>query len=68
MAESGTRRELPDGELSAESVRELLALEPNQTCGFVRVSYISAQNAATEQRPSQSAHIIGPAAIKTSRS
>jgi predicted cupin superfamily sugar epimerase len=55
VAESGTRRELPDGELSADRVRELLQLEPNQTCGFVRVSYVSTQNAATEQRPIGSA-------------
>jgi uncharacterized protein len=55
VAESGTRRELPDGELSADRVRELLELQPNQTCGFVRVSYVSAQNAATEPRPIGSA-------------
>ena len=43
VTESGTRRELPNGELSADRVRELLKLEPNQTCGFVRVSYVSEQ-------------------------
>jgi hypothetical protein len=32
-------------------VRELLKLEPSQTCGFVRMSYISAPKIATEQRP-----------------
>ena len=42
LTESGTRHELPDDQLSADRVRELLKLEPNQTCGFVRVSYVSA--------------------------
>ena len=28
-------------DLTADEVRELLKLEPNQTCGFVRVTYIS---------------------------
>jgi predicted cupin superfamily sugar epimerase len=55
VTESGTRRELPNGELSADRVRELLKLEPNQTCGFVRVSYVSAQKAATKLRPIGSA-------------
>jgi predicted cupin superfamily sugar epimerase len=27
--------------LTADEIRELLKLEPNQTCGFVRVTYIS---------------------------
>jgi predicted cupin superfamily sugar epimerase len=55
VTESGTRRELPNGELSADRVRELLKLEPNQTCGFVRVSYVSEQKAATKLRPIGSA-------------
>src|SRR5258708_40066533 len=37
VTESGTRHELPDGELRADRVRELLERESNQTCGFVRV-------------------------------
>jgi hypothetical protein len=37
VAESGTRRELPDDELSADRVRELLKL-PNQTCSSEKVS------------------------------
>src|SRR5881394_1130438 len=28
-------------DLTAEQVRDLLKLEPNQTCGFVRVTYVS---------------------------
>jgi uncharacterized protein len=28
-------------QMTADEVRELLKLEPNQTCGFVRVTYIS---------------------------
>jgi uncharacterized protein len=55
VTESGTRHELSNGELSADRVRELLKLEPNQTCGLVRVSYVSEQKAATEQRPIGSA-------------
>ncbi len=30
-------------DLTAEQVRDLLTLEPNQTCGFVRVTYASEQ-------------------------
>ena len=33
-------------DLSAEEVRALLKLEPNQTCGFVRLSYTSALSVA----------------------
>jgi predicted cupin superfamily sugar epimerase len=55
VTESGTRRELPEGELSVDRVRELLKLEPNQTCGFVRVSYVSEQKAVTKLRPIGSA-------------
>ena len=40
LTESGTRRELPDGELSADCVRELLKFDRNKTCGFVFVSYV----------------------------
>ena len=29
------------GQMTADEIRELLKLEPNQTCGFVRVTYIS---------------------------
>ena len=53
VTESGTRHELPDGELSTHRMRELF--EPNQTCGFVRVSYASEQKAATKLRPIRSA-------------
>jgi hypothetical protein len=28
-------------QMTADEVRELLKLEPNQTCGFARVTYIS---------------------------
>jgi hypothetical protein len=52
VTESGTRHELPDGGLSADRVRELLKLASNQTCGFVRVSYVSEQScdkAATDR-------------------
>ena len=52
VTESGTRHELPDGELSTDRMRELF--KPNQTCGFVRVSYASEQKAATKLRPIES--------------
>ena len=32
---------MAQGELTADQVRALLNLEPNQTCGFVRISYLS---------------------------
>lgn len=55
MAEAGTRRELDtiDG-LTAVQVCTLLDLEPNQTCGFVRVSYVSKRTIAAD-RPEGSA-------------
>jgi len=34
---------MTDEDLTAEQVRDLLELEPNQTCGFVRVTYLSGQ-------------------------
>ena len=37
VTESGTRRELPDGELSADRVREVLKLARKQTHGVARV-------------------------------
>ncbi len=55
VTESGTRHELPGGGLSADRVRELLKLVSNQTCGFVRVSYVNEQKAATKLRPIGSA-------------
>jgi predicted cupin superfamily sugar epimerase len=55
VTESGTRHELPDGGLSDDRVRELLKLASNQTCGFVRVSYVSEQKTATKLRPIGSA-------------
>ena len=54
MAKARTRRELPANNLTAEQVRDLLKLEPNQTCGFVRVTYISHQKISAE-RPTGSA-------------
>ena len=38
-------------DLTAEQVRDLLGLEPNQTCGFVRVTYASAQKLAAGTLP-----------------
>ena len=35
--------------LSADQVRALLELEPNQTCGFVRVTYVSEQKIGDER-------------------
>jgi predicted cupin superfamily sugar epimerase len=50
VTEAGTRQELPESEfLSADKVRELLQLEANQTCGFVRVSYVGAQKLSPER-------------------
>ncbi|MGI8853946.1 MAG: cupin domain-containing protein [Methyloceanibacter sp.] len=37
--------------LSADEIRELLKLEPNQTCGFVRVTYKSALEIAPSGLP-----------------
>ncbi|HWM31374.1 MAG TPA: cupin domain-containing protein [Methyloceanibacter sp.] len=42
VAPSVAKAETMPKTLSAEEVRELLKLEPNQTCGFVRVTYKSA--------------------------
>jgi len=36
---------MPD-DLTADDIRELLALEPNATCGFVRLTYTSRQSIA----------------------
>jgi len=36
-------------DLSADQVRMLLKLEPNQTCGFVRVTNVSDQKIGTER-------------------
>jgi uncharacterized protein len=36
---------MPD-EPTAEEIRKLLALEPNATCGFVRLTYVSKQSIA----------------------
>jgi len=52
VTESGTRHELPNAGLSADRVREHLKLASNQACGFVHVSYVSEQKAATKLRPS----------------
>jgi hypothetical protein len=51
VTESGTRRELPDGELCADRVRELLKLAPKQTHGVARVCEINKPKAVTNQRP-----------------
>ena len=42
-------------DLTAEQVRALLQLEPNQTCGFTRLTYASARTMADGQRPVGSA-------------
>lgn len=34
---------------SADEIRALLKLEPNQTCGFVRATYVSDQKIGTER-------------------
>ena len=39
------------GLLSADDVRKLLALEPNATCGFVKLTFISAQTLAAGALP-----------------
>jgi uncharacterized protein len=39
-------------ELAAEDVRKLLDLEPNATCGFVRITYVSPQSVAAGGLPS----------------
>ena len=50
MTEARTCEEPAEGEhLSAGRVRELLKLEANQTCGFVRVSYVSEQKLSAER-------------------
>ena len=38
-------------ELAAEDVRKLLDLEPNATCGFVRITYVSSQSVAAGGLP-----------------
>src|SRR5437868_2692077 len=42
-SETIAKEALVSDDLTAEQVRDLLKLEPNQTCGFVRVTYISGQ-------------------------
>ena len=39
-------------ELTADDVRSLLDLEPNATCGFVRITYVSPQSIAAGALPS----------------
>src|SRR6476660_3074890 len=39
-------------ELAAVDVRKLLDLEPNATCGFVRITYVSSQSIAAGGLPS----------------
>src|ERR671930_2211005 len=39
-------------ELTADDIRTLLKLEPNATCGFVRISYLSPQSIAAGGLPS----------------
>jgi hypothetical protein len=39
LASSHAKAEPMQKTLSADEIRELLKLEPNQTCGFVRVTY-----------------------------
>ena len=38
-------------QLSADEVRELLSLEANATCGFVRLTYVSKQTLAKSALP-----------------
>jgi predicted cupin superfamily sugar epimerase len=50
VTEARTCREPGESEhLSADRMRELLKLEANQTCGFVRVSYVSEQKLSAER-------------------
>jgi uncharacterized protein len=39
-------------ELTADDIRSLLKLEPNATCGFVRITYLSQQSIAAGGLPS----------------
>jgi len=39
------------GDMTADEIRELLALEPNATCGFVRVTFVSQQSIAAGGLP-----------------
>src|SRR6266568_3705119 len=39
------------GELTADEIRSLLKLEPNATCGFVRVTFVSKQSIAAGGLP-----------------
>src|SRR5438045_8420934 len=39
------------GELTADEVRSLLKLEPNATCGFVRVTFVSNESIAAGGLP-----------------
>ncbi len=38
-------------ELTADEIRALLKLEPNATCGFVRITYVSSQSIAAGALP-----------------
>jgi uncharacterized protein len=51
------------GRPSAEDIRDLLQLEPNQTCGFVRVSYTATRELAAGvlEPPLAAAHPVGSA-------
>jgi hypothetical protein len=51
------------GTLSADDVRKLLALEPNATCGFVKLTFISPQTlpAGTLPAPFAQARPVGSA-------
>jgi predicted cupin superfamily sugar epimerase len=48
-------------DLTADEVRRLLALEPNATCGFVRVSFVSAQSIAGLPAPFGEVRPLGSA-------
>ncbi len=39
------------GPLSADDVRKLLALEPNATCGFVKLTFVTQQTLAAGALP-----------------
>jgi predicted cupin superfamily sugar epimerase len=49
--EAGSRVTPPTGESSADEVRRLLDLEPNATCGFVRVTFQTRRSVAAGTLP-----------------
>ena len=51
QAQDGPRVAPMSADLTADEIRTLLALEPNATCGFVRVTYMSKQTLAAGALP-----------------